>query len=310
MESPLADLRIEAAVGSNLSGERAIRNIVGWNAADVYAAGQFGIGYHIPNAGLARVQFIGNNREVYLEHYPYEDTYLQTKLAEGLSTNRDADVIEAAFLFDRIEKLQAEIGAKIPLKYTTDLPNYIYYPGVYYGNYPYQTGSTNGADSLDVQNPFSIAVGASSKWKKANILGRVDFSFGGMYANEGKQTITIGNEIKVMASADYRILAPLRVGLDIAFNFHDLDSIETDGVTEKIGERANDKTTSERKDFGFAPWVALDLGGGVFKLGVAVMIPSSERWTYDSSAGGTHPWKQLYTGEPIISVPISITYSF
>jgi hypothetical protein len=309
LDSPFGDVSLEAAVGSNLGGDRAFRNIRGWNAEDVYAAAQFGIGYRIPEVGLARFQFIGNNREVYLEHYPYDDTSLQTRLAEGLSTNRDADVIEVAFLYDGVENLKAEIGAKIPLAYTTGLPNYIYYPGVYYGSYPYQTGSTNNADNLEVQLPYSVAIGASYRWNNLSVLGRVDFSFGGKYANEGKNTITVGNDVRTMVSADYRILTPLRVGLDIAYNFHGFDAIETGGKTENIGERANDKTTSERNDFGFAPWAAVDLGGGVVKVGVAVMIPSSERWTYDSS-GGTHPWKQFYTGKPIISVPISVTYSF
>jgi hypothetical protein len=159
--------------------------------------------------------------------------------------------------------------------------------------------------------PYSAVIGGAYGWKNLNILARLDYSFGGKYIHEGKNTITVGQELRVMVSADYRILTPVRVGLDAAFNFHALDSIEADGKTEYIGQRSRDKTTSERKDFGFAPWVAVDLGGGVVKLGVAVMIPSSERWTYDSSVPDPQlAWKQIYTGEPIISVPLSITYSF
>jgi hypothetical protein len=310
MDSPWAGLFIEAAVGSNYSGERAFKNIIGWSAADVYKSGQYGIGYRIPDVGFARFQFIGSNLRKFIKDYPYEGNNFNESLVEGLSTNRDANVIEIAFLYDGTENLNVEIGAKIPLEFSTGLPLYRYHTNVYNGLYPYETIGTNNTDHLTVQEAYSITLGASYRWDNLNVLGRLDYSFGGKYVHEGKRTIKVGQEVRVMVSADYRILTPLRVGLDLAFNFHALDSVEELGKIEYIGKRPNDIATTERKDFGFAPWVALDLGGGVAKMGVAVMIPSSGRWNYDSAYGKEHPWKQLYTGKPIVSVPISITYSF
>jgi hypothetical protein len=309
LDSPWNGLAIEAAIGSSLGGERAYKNIIGWSAADVYKAVQVGLGYRLPDIGFARVQFIGNNREAYIDNYLYEHNFLQTRLSQGLSTNSDADVIEAAFLFDRIENLKVEAGAKIPLQYTTQLPNYVYYPGVYYGNYPYQTGSTNGVDNLEIQFPISAVIGTSFTWEATSATARVDMSFGGKYVHEGVRTITIGTGMGVMVSAGYRLQDALRVGLDAAFNLHIADEFEAGGKTETIGDRPNDTETSERRDFGIAPWVAVNLGGGVVKAGIAVMIPSGERWSYNSSDAG-HPWRQIYSGKPVISIPISVTYNF
>jgi hypothetical protein len=305
-------LSLEAAVGSTITGERAFMNLIGWSAADVFAAAQAVLGYQIPKTGLARVQIIVNNRQVYLKDYPFKGHNETLNLSEGLATNQDSDVIEAAFLYDGIKNLQAEIGAKIPLAYTTDLANIVYYPGVYNTNIPYQTKSPTGTDTLEVQQPYTIALGASYIWQDLNILARVDISIGGKYVHVGERTITLGAGMGFMASADWRFASPLRVGLDIAFNYHEMDTEEKiGGATANIGERKDDKATSERKDFGFAPWIAVDLGGGVFKLGVAVMLPSSPRWNYAvTGIAGDDGWRPNYSGKPIISIPLSITYRF
>ena len=308
-ESPWNGLMLLGAVGSNIGGERAILNIVGWNALDVYKAGQYAIGYCLPDIGLARVQFIGNNRATFLQNYPFRRNSEVLHLAEGLSTNQDSDVVEFAFLYDGLEGLKIELGAKIPLKFTVDLPNYTYYPGIYM-NYPYATGSLNGADIVHIQNPYRAVIGASYRWNDFNILGRLDMSFGGEIEHEGVRDIIYGNGFGFMITADYR-LSPFRVGFDAAFNYHGFDKVKTAYREENIGERANDIATSERSDFGIAPWVALDIGGGVIKAGVAMMFPSNERWNHITPIkAGDDGWRQKYSGDPIISFPISVTYNF
>lgn len=309
LNSPWDDLLIEAAVGSNLGGDRAFRNIVGWNAADVYRASQFGIGYRIPDIGLVRFQFIGNNREVYMEDFQYSGNNVKERLVQGLSTNEDADIIGAAFLYDGIENLKVEIGFKIPLPYSTDLGSYVYYKGIYDHNEWLQTGNINGRDNLEVTPPISAVLGAAYVLKGFNFLARADFSWGGKYVHEGERTINIGFNLGLLASVYYRLENICRFGIDIGYNHHSFDTEEDlQGNVSNIGERDKDIETTLRRDFGFAPWVAKDLGGGIIKIGVAVMIPSSIRYDYNSSNPGDG-WKLIYSGKPIVSIPISFTYS-
>lgn len=306
----IGELILEGAVGSTYRGLRAFMNTYPWDAGDVYAAGQFGLGYDIPGFGLARVQFIGNNRKVYYEDFLTINEDFNETLSEGLSKYSDSDVIEAAFTLTAVENLRVEIGAKIPMKYTTDLPNYVYYGTVYrFNTEPYQTGPINGADSLDVQRPISVSGGGNYVWNALNVMLRLDLTFGGKYEHEGKRTITEGAALKVLGGVNYAVLPNIRIGLDLGFNWHAFDVIEENGKTENIGERKEgineDVETSERADLGIAPWMSLNMSGGVFKIGVAIMLPSSERWTMQ----GRVPW-QDYSGEPVISIPISVTYSF
>jgi hypothetical protein len=309
LDSSWNNLLIEGAVGSNLDGERAFRNIIGWSAADVYRAAQIGIGYRIPEVGLARFQFIGNNREVYLEDFQYNGNNLKARLTQGLSTNGDADVIEAAFLYDGIKNLKAEVGFKIPLPYSTDLPSYVYYKGVYDHDEWLITGAINGRDKLEVTQPMSAVLGATYIWNDFNFLARADLSWGGKYVHEGERTINIGFGLGLLASAYYRLGDICRIGLDIGYNHHSFDTEEDlQGTVSNIGERNKDIETSLRNDFGFAPWIAKDLGEGVIKIGVAVMIPSSVRYDFNTSNPGDG-WRLIYSGEPIISIPISFTYS-
>jgi hypothetical protein len=310
LESEWADFIIAGAVGSNLGGERAFNNIMGWSAEDVYLAGQGAIGYRIPKIGFARFQFIGNNREVYLENYPSTGENGKYRLMSGLSTNKDSDIINAAFLYDGIHNLKIDAGVTIPLKYTTDLPDYVYYHSNF-TTLPYQTGSLAGTDNLEIQQPYLVSLGTSYTWNDLNVLLRGDFSFGGKYNHEGVRTITIGSGLGLVASASYGFLGRFRAGLDLGFNYHQIDAIEVNGKTELIGERKNDQETSERQDFGFMPWFSINLGGGSIKTGVAVMMPSSPRYSYDPNhSARSDGWRQTHSGEPLISIPISLTYYF
>jgi hypothetical protein len=308
-DSPWNGLVIEAAIGSNIGGERAFKNILDMDASDVYGAIHVGIGYRIPDIGFARFQFIGNNRNVFWEDYQYANNDVLVRLANGLSTWQDADIIEAAFLYDGIQNLKIDAGIHIPLEFSTSLPDYVYYKGVLSQNSWYHTGNINGRDTLDVTLPKSAALGATYTLDNINVLARADFSWGGKFVHKGERTIDIGFGLGLLASAYYRFEGICRVGLDIGFNYHGFDTEEDpSGKSVDIGKREKDIETSERKDFGFAPWVAKDLGGGVIKVAVAVMIPSSERWDYNDSYPGDG-WKQLYSGKPIVSVPISVTYN-
>ncbi|GHV82393.1 hypothetical protein AGMMS49991_09510 [Spirochaetia bacterium] len=316
----LKGLMIEGEVGSNIkadsaTNERATRNIVGWSAGDVYVAGQFGIGYQIPNIGLARVQFIGSYIKTYIADYfttggtksPFENS-----LAIGLNTSgtlngdyKDANVIEAAFYFDAVENLKVDVGAKFPFKYTTGLRLYDIYPAIY-TNDRIRTGSFNDSDSLIVQFPTTVSAAANYVFlnNRLDILFRGDFSFGGKKdLNDGATIITYGSDIGVMVTANYLFKERFRAGLDLAYNHHGFDTIERGGTVTNIGERSGDIATSLRNDFGFAPWVSMNLSGGVIKIGVAVMLPSSGRWSSNT------PESQYFSGEPIISIPISVTYS-
>ncbi|GHV82324.1 hypothetical protein AGMMS49991_08820 [Spirochaetia bacterium] len=308
-DSPWNGLTIEAAVGSNIGGDRAFKNILDMSASDVYGAIHAGIGYRIPNIGFARVQFIGNNREAFWEDYQYANNDVKIRLASGLSTWQDADIIEAAFLYDGIKNLKIEAGIHIPLSYTTSLPDYVYYKGVLDQNAWYHTGNINGRDTLDVTKPMSAVLGATYLWNNFSFLARADLAWGGKYDHHGERVINIGMDLGLLAQVYYRFEGIYRVGLDIGYNHHSFDTEEDPaGNRLNIGEREKDIETSLRNDFGFAPWVAMDLGGGVIKVGVAVMIPSSQRWDYNDTYPGDG-WKQLYSGKPVISIPISFTYS-
>lgn len=306
-DSPWNGLSIEGAVGSNLTGERAIRNISGWNAWDVYKAMQIGFGYKIPDVGLFRAQFIGNNRKIRLNNYPKNGQWLDTGLVEGLNTNGDADVIETAFLYDGLTNLKVDVGAKIPLYFETNLPNYVYYRGIYLGSEPRKLSPYLANNLLKAQQPITFALGATYKWNDLDILLRSDFAFNGKYEDYGVEIITIGNDMRFFAGLGYRLHPSLRVGLDIGFNHHDADTEHKVGEELTIiGERTGDYFKTERNDFGFAPWVAVDLMGGVVKLGVAVMLPSTPLWTYSVDLVS----KEVFSGKPVISIPISVTYNF
>lgn len=307
----IGELIIEGAIGSNYSGERAFKNIIGWTAADVYKAAQVGIGYQIPDIGLFRVQFIGNNREVYMTDYPYKGIDLQTRLSQGLLTNSDADVIETAFTYEGLKGLKLELGVKIPMRYTTDLPNYVYYHAVFSTNPPYQTGITAGAEEVEVQKPISVSVGGTYTQDALNTLLRADLSFGGKYVHDGVREITEGFAIGISGSVSYEVIHNVKAGLDFGYYMHGFDIIKVGNKIEKIGERTKDVETSERNDFGLAPWVSLNVGGGAVKVGVAVMLPSSKRYSYTIPvAQGDDGFRPVYSSNPVISIPIFFSYNF
>jgi hypothetical protein len=243
--------------------------------------------------------------------YPYKGVDLQTRLSQGLSTNSDADVIEAAFTYEGLEGLTLELGAKMPIAYSTDLPNYVYYHSVFSTNAPYQTGSLAGTENVEVQNPISVSVGGTYTKDALSALLRADLNFGGKYVHDGVREIIEGFAVGIFGSVSYEVVHNVKAGLDFGYNMHGFDTIKVGNKTEKIGERTKDVETSERNDFGVAPWASLNMGRGTVKVSVAVMIPSSERYTYTvPTATSDDGFRPLYSGDPIISIPIFFSYSF
>jgi hypothetical protein len=79
-----------------------------------------------------------------------------------------------------------------------------------------------------------------------------------------------------------------------------------DTKTDKFGEV--DLIGSDYRDIGIGPWAGLNVGGGEIKVGIMIMLPNSPRYVYDSSHS-TNPWSTSFSGDPVISFPISFTYN-
>jgi len=311
-DSPWNGLTLMAGIGSSPGGVRAYMNTYPWNARDVYAAGHYAIGYEIPEIGLFRMQFIGNNRPVWVENYPFEGQHGPVRMSQGLLMGRDADVLEAAFTFTGVRNLILEAGVKVPFFFVTGLPSYEYYRAVYAGNAPWATGGLQvyGVHTLEMQFPITVSAGGAFSFGNWSGLLRVDTSFGGRYHDIGFRDIHEGMAIGVLGSVSHSMTDNVRVGLDVGSNFKEIDTVtHPDGRTERIGERPTDEETTERRDIGFAPWVQLDFGGGRVRAGITVMIPSGARWQWLGGQAAS-PFAQVFTGAPVISFPISVTYSF
>jgi hypothetical protein len=299
--SPIENLLIEAAMGSNAgnvltSAERANRNILDMDLLDVYKAVQIGIGYKIPSIGFVRAQFIGNNRAQL--RYNERNILVGKTLMEGLTKNRDADVVEAAFGFNMIEDLNIEAGAKIPFEFTTDTAVEVYPP--LYPNAPYANADRYTAV---IQLPLSFAVGATYTWENFSILGRVDLSLGGKAVRKDLDTFTSGIILSAWLLPSYAILDNLKAGLDVGMEYHGAD-YKKDLIN---GEQK--LTDSEYFDVGFGLWVEKNVGGGEVKLGLMIMLPGSARYVYNSG-NQDRPFTMIFSGKPVISLPISFTYSF
>jgi hypothetical protein len=337
LESPWAGLTIEGAFGSNSLGTsvnsfRALYNLFNnedvsteaatydedWStydgdrkvsALDVYKAMQIALGYRIPDAGLLRVQFIGNNRNVFRWGELTSTNAIvdvEKKLVTGLNTNRDADVIEAAFLFDGIEGLKIDLGAKVPFSYKTKT-NIVVYPKVIGVASGYEITNQNKKE-FTVQLPYAVAIGAS--WAPPSGLGpgltaRVDASFGGSIKCAGDTEVENGYDVNAWLLPSYKLTEKLGFGLDAGMESHGEDSLWRNGVTSDPDQTAPSKFL----DFGLGPWAGLDLGGGKIKVGVMAMFPGSVRYKANSSST-IYPYSIVFNGNPVFSVPISFTYSF
>ncbi|MDR1902083.1 MAG: hypothetical protein LBQ88_07385 [Treponema sp.] len=334
-DSPWNGLTLQGAFGSNAPGQpgnnvRAILNLFNnednetapsvydgsdgdrkMSALDVYKAMQFAIGYRVPSIGLARVQFIGNNRNAFRWSESGSTPNVveaETKLVYGMNTNRDADIIEAAFLYDGIKGLSVDLGVKIPLEYTTKT-DFIVYPRVMGSDGSVKSEIKNPTHKeYTVQQPYAVALGVS--WTPAfldalTLMARFDGSFGGSIECPGDTRVSNGYLIAAWLMPSWRVLTNLRVGFDAGFENHGLDTLWQSGVPPDSAQTDVSKYT----DVGIGPWVELSFLGGRIRTGVMMMVPGNARYNYNVSSP-TYTYSPKFRAEPVFSVPISFTYSF
>lgn len=279
---------------------------------DVYRAMQIALGYRIPNVGLARVQFIGNNREVFRwgEQGNISNIVdIQRQLMIGLNKGiPDADVIEAAFLYDGFPGLTVDIGAKIPLSYQTKTELTIYPRVIGSDNQSYDPIENLNKEEATVQRPYVFALGA--KWipsflEDLNIAVRIDLSLGGSIKKPGTLEVTNGVSLNGWLMPSYRVAPNIILGIDVGIDFHGEDTLKEAGKPD-IPARTE---VSKYLDVGLGPWFELNVGGGRVRTGVIVMIPQQARYVYNEDSL-TYRNSPILTGDPVISIPISFTYSF
>jgi len=280
------------------------------NAADVFRAMHIALAYRIPDTGLLRVQFIGNNRNVFRwAEQGGGRVNVERKLMTGISTNKDADILEAAFLFDGLEGLKIDAGMKIPFAYTTK-GDFLVYPRLVDSDGKVQKERSNSNNrEYTVQLPYVAALGFSltpSALSELTVSGRVDGTFGGwIVSEEDKIEIQHGPIIDVWLMPSYLITKNIRLGIDVGVDIHLRDSYLVNG--KPVDEALTD--VSEFTDFGIGPWCQLDVGGGRAKIGVVMMKPGSPRYKMNSGQA-YYAVSPILTGDLIVSVPISFTYSF
>jgi hypothetical protein len=293
-------------------------------AKDVFKAGQYALGYRIPSVGLARFQYLGNNRNVWrLDSLPNGAIVstqhdIERKLVTGIDRG-NADVIEFAFLYDGLDGLKVDVGAKLPLEYTT---NGIFevIPPIFFGRTESALTSVKD-DEYSVQLPKVISLGVNwtpSFLSRLNIVSRFDYSFGGKMEQTKKDRDyslnETGSSFNVWLVPSYKIIPILTLGLDLGMEIKQTDNLIKNGKPYSdyegfIVKDSNGKETNptEWNDFGVAPWVELQVGGGKVRTGVVIMLPGSPRYKADTNVGRVN---YKFKGDPVISVPISITYSF
>jgi hypothetical protein len=280
------------------------------NAGDVFRAMHIAVAYRIPDVGLLRAQFIGNNRNVFRwAEQGGGKANVERKLMTGLSTNKDADVIEAAFLLDGLEGLKIDMGVKVPIEYTTKL-NFLVYPrlvgsdGLVIGE---RTNSNN--REYTVQLPYVAALGLSwtpPSFNQLTVNARVDGTFGGsIISEEDKIRIQHGSIIDVWLMPSYLITNNIRLGVDMGVDIHlrDFYMVNDAPVDDALTD------VSQFVDYGIGPWFQLNVGGGQVKVGVVMMKPGSPRYKMNSGQS-YYAISPILTGDLIISIPISFTYSF
>jgi hypothetical protein len=294
----LEGLFVEAAIGTSPGNVRANRNLYesvfqDMSAGDIYKAIHVGIGYKIPDIGFVRAQYIGNNRK----QLRMNDNRLTTgvKLMEGLRKNKNADIIEAAFQFNMIEDLNIDIGVKIPLPYI-DNTAFTVYPAL---RPTVQFDNSDGTE-VSVQLPIVAALGAKYNVHNFAVLARVDFGGPSTFEQTGSYKYLLGPSLGVWVCPSYSITSLVRTGLDFGFEMHLIDTLTS--LTFN-----GDLVGSDYSDIGIGPWVELNIGGGMIKTGVMMMFPNTPRYTYNQ--GVSIPWQTIFSGKPVISIPISVTYS-
>ena len=287
------------------------------SALDVFSAGQYALGYRLPDIGLFRFQFIGSNNDVYrmdslgtnTNHTRYD---ISKRLVAGIDRGNNGGMLEFAFMYDGYEGLRVDAGIKLPLEYTTNLPIQVI-PDIYVPELGFTVnGHQNGrkGDEYAVQVPTVVSLGAN--WTPAflpelNMMTRFDVSFGGKTemkdaAESDKISIENGTVFSAWLVPSYKLNNIFTLGLDMGMDIHTGDTVFLNGQ-----ERSEWKEVSTYNDFGVSPWADIQLGGGRVRIGLVIMFPGSFRDKADGTGGYVTP---KFLGDPVISLPISVTYSF
>jgi hypothetical protein len=344
LNTPWNGLTIQGAFGSNAPGApgnnaRAILNLFNnednntlpytydesdeqyngdrkMNALDVFKAMQIAVGYTIPDIGLFRVQFIGNNRNVF--RWTSEEAGFpsrETRLVTGMNTNRDADIIEAAFCYRNAE-LVVDAGIKMPLEYTTQDSTLVLYPQAVdtAGRVIHAEINNGNGDDVTIQQPVVIAAGVS--WTPdflsgLKITARSDIFFGETITissaldKSDSVRITKGFGVNVWLMPSYRVWKNITLGLDIGMENHAEDTVWMNG----IGNAPASQTKASRYfDVGAGLWGELALGEGRLRLGFVMMIPGTVRYRNNQNHD-LIKYSPQFRAEPVFSIPVSFTYS-
>jgi hypothetical protein len=347
LDSPWNGLSLHMVFGSNALGAagnllRAPRNLYnneanqtngdsfsyndGWgdydgdrrtSALDVFRAGQYALGYRIPDIGLARFQFIGSNNELYRMESVGSNTAhtrndIVRRLVAGIDRGNNGGMLEFAFMYDGYKGLRVDAGFKLPLEFETNLDIQVI-PDIYVPRLGFTVnGHKNGrkGDTYAVQVPMIAALGAS--WTPGflpdlNIMTRFDASFGGKIelkdaAPSDRISLESGTIFSAWLVPSYKLNNIFTFGMDMGVDIHTGDTVFLNGA-----ERSEWTEVSTYNDFGLAPWMDLQLGGGRVRIGVVIMFPGSFRDKADGNSGYVTP---QFMGDPVISLPISVTYSF
>jgi hypothetical protein len=225
-----------------------------------------------------------------------------------MNTNRDYDVVQGAFLFNMIKGLAVDLGMTIPFKYTTTSETYEVYPRVVGSDgKAYEPISNQNKNEYEIQEPYVLAAAAS--WSPfflndLNITARIDVSFGGKKESPDNKTVETGSALNVWLMPSYT-LGVWKLGLDIGMESHEKDVLWQKGINPN--KAITD--VSKYADFGFALWGELGFQGGRFRTGCSIMFPGSERYSFNADSA-TYKYSPKYSGNPVISIPISFTYSF
>jgi hypothetical protein len=284
------------------------------SALNVYKAMQLALGYRIPDVGLARIQFIGSNRNVFRwgDQNPNsrnKPVDIEKKLAEGLNTNHNADILEAAFLYDGYENLKIDVGIKIPLEYKTKAAIVLYNQVIGTDGMIKAEIANKTNKEVTVQEAYSAALGVS--WKlpmlpDLNITARADISFGGKMEIPNDTKVETGYIISGWLMPSYLINERFRAGLDAGVEVHGPDTLRVMGTPQDKAQT----DPSKYVDFGVGPWAELIIkDGGRARVGAVMMLPGTPRYKRNDNSV-TYSYSPQFRAAPVFSFPISITYSF
>ena len=226
-----------ASVGG-LNAEKERTYVIHTNGEDdfghVYERAQIGVGYNIPDIGLARIQFVGANSRV-VDGFDIDDTldpiWEITLGRFQIFTPR----LEVAFALTAVDNLTLDIGAKIPFALqgknikTWDPSDRKW------------TKDANKDREDKYQLPYQVGVGAQYVIDDLTLVGRIDAKFGGSYdpGIDGVEPLKFAPEVNFHIWPKYN-LGFMSVGLDFGLGWYgkytqDGDTVYASSVIDVSG---------------------------------------------------------------------------